>query len=158
VYAKKGDLKKLGPVLLEARDVTRARWGPDSGLTLGANQAAAAFLLVQKDHARAEPYLREILDFLKKKEPDSWARYRDESTYGGCLLDQKKYPEAAAALTSAYEGMKAREGEAPQPERKLTSGVLKRIIALYEAWGKKEAAEQWRRKQPAMPAASSGKL
>jgi serine/threonine protein kinase/tetratricopeptide (TPR) repeat protein len=157
LYAKAGDLKKLGPVLIEARDVTRARWGPDSGLTAGANQAAAALLLFQKDYAKAEPYLREILDFRIKNEPESWARFKDEGCYGACLLDQKKYAEAAAALISAYEGMKARENDAPEQERTLVTSSLDRIIRLYEAWGKTDEAEKWRKKKPSPPAAAPPK-
>jgi tetratricopeptide (TPR) repeat protein len=152
LYAKQGKLEKLGPLLVEARDVTRARWGPDSGLTLGANQAAAAFFLFRKDHARAEPYLHDILAYRIKKEPDSWARFKDESAYGICLLEQKKYAEAAPPLISAYEGMKAREKAAPEQERKCADDVLARIVGLYEAWGKKDVAQAWRKKPPSAQA------
>jgi serine/threonine protein kinase len=157
LYAKQGNLKKLGPLLIEARDITRARWGPDSGLTAGANQAVATLFLVQKDYARAEPYLHDLLAYRVKNEPESLARFKDESAYGVCLLEQKKYPEAAPALVSAYEGLKAREKSAPAQERNLASDVLKRIIGLYEAWGNKDAAEQWRRKLPLPPAFAPSK-
>jgi tetratricopeptide (TPR) repeat protein len=148
LYAKQGKLEKLGPLLIEARDVTLARWGPDSGLTLGANQAAAAFFHFRKDLTRAETYLHAILAYRIKKEPDSWARFKDECAYGTCLFEQKKYAEAAPCLISAYEGMKAREKAAPEEERKCVNDVLARIVSLYEAWGKKDVAQSWRTKLP----------
>jgi len=152
VYASQNKLEKLGPLLIEARDITRAKFGPDDGLTASANASVAAFFQARKEYARAEPYHRELVAFRIKKEPESWARFVDESAYGGCLLDQGKYAEAAPALIAAYQGLKAREQNAPEPERAIVKTVLDRIIQLYEAWGKKDKADEWRKKLPSPPA------
>jgi hypothetical protein len=45
LYALRKDVKKLGPVLLEALEITRLRYGPDHALTAGGNEAAGSFFL-----------------------------------------------------------------------------------------------------------------
>jgi len=153
LYARQGKLEKLGPPLIEARDMARARWGPDDGLTAVANQSVALFFQARKEYAKAEPYFRELVAFRIKKEPESWVRFVDEGSYGACLLEQRKYAEAAPRLISAYQGMKAREQNAPVQERTFVKTVLDRIVQLYEAWGKKDKADEWRKKQPSPPGA-----
>ena len=86
IYSTKGDLQKLGPVLIEAADITRLRYGPDHELTASGNLAAAKYFLLQKNYVRAESCLRERLAYFVKKSPTDWSRFVAESELGGCLI------------------------------------------------------------------------
>jgi hypothetical protein len=66
---------------------------------------------------------------------------------GDSLLRQKKYADAEPILLQGYEGMKAREGKIPAPYKKRVGDAAARIVALYDACGKKELADEWRRRR-----------
>jgi hypothetical protein len=61
-------------------------------------------------------------------------------------LGQKKYAQAEASIVPGYEGLKAREAVVPPPARSRLSEAGGRVVKLYEAWGKKDQAEWWRKK------------
>jgi len=49
-------------------------------------------------------------------------------------------------LLSGYEGMKAREAEIPAQVKSRLTEAGERLVKLYEAWGKKDKADQWQMK------------
>jgi tetratricopeptide (TPR) repeat protein len=103
--------------------------------------------------ADAEPVLRQCLALRQKKDPDSWTTFHTKYLLGNALLDQKKYADAEPLLVAGYEGMKRREGKMPQEDKvRLTEG-LERLVQLYDAWGKKEKVDEWRKKSEAAKAA-----
>jgi hypothetical protein len=63
---------------------------------------------------------------------------------GGSLLGQKKYAEGEALIVAGYEGMKAREAKVPPPGKPRFADAAERVVRLYEEWGKKEKAAEWR--------------
>ena len=65
---------------------------------------------------------------------------------GGSLLGQKKFAEAEPLIVSGYEGMKAREAKIPPPVCRDLTDAAERVVKLYEAWGKKDKAAEWRAK------------
>ncbi len=109
IYSIRGDLEKLRPVLMEALEITRSRWGPDSDLTEGANQAVVLFFLRRRDYAGAEPYARECVRYWQRTDAGHPNRFLNEFRLGVCLLGQKRFPEAARRLLTAYNGMAGRE-------------------------------------------------
>ncbi len=131
----KPDLKKLGPVLIEARDITCARYGPDNQLAAGADQAVGMFFLSQQDYSQAEPYFREELAFRVKESPDQAARFLTELRLGVCLLAQRKYAEAKSRLISAYNGMKPREKSAIPANTSDLGCVIEQLRQLRDKAG-----------------------
>jgi tetratricopeptide (TPR) repeat protein len=125
--------------------VVRERDGPQSVpydaelVGLGLN------LLRQHKHAEAEIALRDCLALRTKQQPDAWATFNVQSMLGDALLGQKRYAEAEPLLKDGYEGMKAREKAIPPPAKARLTEALERLVRLYEAWGKPEQAEPWRR-------------
>jgi tetratricopeptide (TPR) repeat protein len=95
--------------------------------------------------ADAEPVLRQCLATREKKEPDAWTTFHTKSLLGGSLLGQKKYAEAEPLLLAGYEGMKKGLDKAPQKDKVRLIEGLERIVQLYEATGKKDKAEAWRK-------------
>jgi hypothetical protein len=147
LYSLRNDMKKLAPVLIESLAITRSRYGPENGLTAGANQAVGAFFVHQHEFAKAEPYLRETLACFVKPEYDPWHGLHVEGLLGTCLVGQKKYTEAEKRLLAACKGMKVRQGNVPPAYKPALAGVMERLIQLYDAWGKKDKAEEWRRER-----------
>lgn len=100
-------------------------------------------LLSQKKYAEAEVILRESLASRQTRQPDSWVTFNTMSVLGAALLGQKKLAEAEPLLIEGYEGMKRREEKIPATGRVRMTEALQRLVDLYDAWGKKEEAEQW---------------
>jgi serine/threonine protein kinase len=109
VYSMQKDMARLGEVLIEVREVTSSRRGPHDHLTFVATWNLVLFYLGQGEHAKAERYIRESVQWLIEHKPDDLLRRWAESCLGLSLLGQKNYDEAKRLLFSAYAGMKARE-------------------------------------------------
>ncbi len=132
VYRMQGEIEKMGPVLIEAREITLNRWGPDHELTCGANEAVASHLLsVRKDPAKAEPYLRDSLKYLVTNRPEDARRFITESRLGYSLLRQKKYPEAKQLLLAGYSGMRAHEKNFPPRQDAYLANTVQWTAQLY---------------------------
>jgi serine/threonine protein kinase len=110
--------------------------------------------LKQQKYADAEPLLRECLTLQEKMSPDDWEQFHVQSLLGASLLGQKKYAEAESPLLSGYEGMMAREQTIPAYRKKELPAAVERLVQLYDAWGKKDKADEWRKKLEERKAAS----
>jgi eukaryotic-like serine/threonine-protein kinase len=102
-------------------------------------------LLQQKKSAEAEPILRACLAIRAKKEPDAWTTFNAKSMLGGALLGQKKYADAEALLIQGYQGMNQRAAKIPEMGKARLTEALERLVQLYDAWGKKDKASEWRK-------------
>jgi eukaryotic-like serine/threonine-protein kinase len=147
LYSQKKELDKIEPYLMEAVEITRFRWGPDHGMTASANRAAASFFFVRSQFAKAEPYLRALLQFEAKTNPRNWTRFDTERRLGDCLGRLRNFDEAEQLLLSAYSWMKSREKNLTPEQAEALKDVMNRLIQLYDNWGKPEIADEWRRKQ-----------
>jgi eukaryotic-like serine/threonine-protein kinase len=136
------------PLFEEVLRRRRATRGADHPQTLRSMNNLARAYLADKP-ALAEPLLREALAIREKELPDDWRTFETKSLLGGSLLGQKKYAEAEPLLLQGYDGMKAREPKIPAPSRKCLPEAAERIIQLYDACGRKDQADEWRKKRPA---------
>jgi len=55
---------------------------------------------------------------------------------GACLTAQRRYAEAEPLLVASLEGLRGRSG---------AGRAAARLVRLYEAWGRTEQAEAYRR-------------
>ncbi len=122
------------PPAIRARRPPHCRYPGPLGLSL----------IQQAKWAEAEAILRECLAIREKSQPDGWTTFNTRSLLGGSLLGQKKYAEAEPLIVAGYEGMKAREARIPPPDRPRLAEGAERVIRLYEEWGKKDRAAEWR--------------
>jgi hypothetical protein len=130
--------------------------GPESAAYAEELQNQGGDLLQRKRYADAESLLRECLDIRRKTQPEAWTTYYAQSLLGGALLGQEKYAEAEPALVQGYEGLKARESQIPTLlARHRVAEAGRRIVQLYEAWGRPEKAAEWRVKLAGPGAAGS---
>lgn len=103
------DMEKVVSVMIEARDITLFRLGPDDELTASANQSVGLILWVRREYAKAEPYFRDYLVLMIKHHPEKWIRFVTESRIGYCLLEKKSFDDAGQLLFSACAAMKGRD-------------------------------------------------
>ncbi len=123
----------------------RALGSEDTGTMASAENLALAYQS-QRKFAMAEPLAREALEFNRKKQPDDWQRFRAESLLGASLAGQRRYGEAEPLLLEGYQGMLARKDRIDVPEWPDLDRAREWIVELYQAWGKRDKAAEWRKK------------
>jgi hypothetical protein len=97
-------------------------------------------------YSSAEPLLRDRLALRERSQPDDWTTFASRSLLGDCLLGQKKFADAEPLILAGYEGLKVREAKIPAPDKRRLTEAAERVVELYDAWGKKKVAEEWRKK------------
>jgi tetratricopeptide (TPR) repeat protein len=130
----------------EAREMLRAsldlhrRTLPEGHPNLAWPMTAYATLLVDLgEPGAAEPLLREAVGLRRAALPSGdWRTAASESELGYCLGVQGRYAEAEPLLLAAYDALKDNPGR-----RRETRRTLRRIVRLYEAWGRDEEAGRY---------------
>jgi tetratricopeptide (TPR) repeat protein len=102
-------------------------------------------LLHEHKPTEAELKLREALAIRQKAQPDDRSTFETKSLLGEALVEEGKFAEAEPLLLSGYEGMKEREGTNPPQDKTSLIKALRRLVKLYEAWGKEDQAVKWRK-------------
>jgi len=128
---------------LKARQSTLGADHPNTLIAL--NNLAGAYL-DSKRWNDAEKTARECLAMRQQKQPDDWWRFHTASQLGAALAGEKKYAEAELNLIQGYEGLKGREANMPAQGKRAFVAAAARIVPFYEAWGKKDKADEWRKK------------
>jgi tetratricopeptide (TPR) repeat protein len=120
----------------------RGRVLPDAHpMVAGAMQVLGTSLMDLGRAGEAEPVLRESLKLRRGALPRGhWLIASAESTLGSCLTAERRFPEAEPLLLRGFEGLKATRGEGHD----LTQDARRRLVALYEAWGRPDRAAAWR--------------
>jgi eukaryotic-like serine/threonine-protein kinase len=151
-YRDAGRLNKAVPLFEETLKLLKAKLGPDHPKTLTTMNSLAGTYLNSKRWAEALATARECLELRAKKMPDDWWRFYTMSQLGAALTGQTKYAEAEPMLLQGYDGLKAREAKIPAMGKKFLAEAAARIVPFYEAWGKKDKADEWRAKLQAQKA------
>lgn len=99
-------------------------------------------LLVKKEaYEEAEKAFRQAIDVLRKTFPENhWQIANANSLLGGCLSKSGNFSQAEKLLVESYSTLEKQFG-ASHPR---TQAALKRIIELYEAWGKPKKVKEYR--------------
>jgi tetratricopeptide (TPR) repeat protein len=127
----------------------RGRALPDAHPMVAAAQQVMGLALLDLGRPReAEPFLRESLALRRAALPAGhWLISSSESVLGACLTAERRYLEAEALLLRAHAGLEASRGR----DHDRTVEARKRLVALYEAWGKPDRAASWRGDGPGHP-------
>ena len=97
-------------------------------------------LLSQGKVPEAEARARESVAIFRKKQPDSSKLADAESVLGSCLMAQRRFQEAEPLLVKSYQALlRQDEGDGA----KQAPLALKRIVDLYNAWGRPEKAASY---------------
>jgi serine/threonine protein kinase len=144
-YDRAGQLAQAEAIYRELLEQASRQLGRKHPRTAGQMALLALSLLRQKKYNDAEPLLRDCLKLRDATQPDAWTTSNTRSLLGAALCGQKKYAEAEPLLLQGYRGMKQREKSIPpEGQVRLTYG-LERLIELYDAWGKKDKADDYRK-------------
>ena len=151
-----GDLAKSEALCRELVPAQRRKLGPEHPDTAEGLAQLGQVLLKQQKHAEAEPLLRESMAVWEKKRPEDWRRFWAMGLLGAVLLGQRQYAAAESLLLQADAGMHQRDSQIPVPAKTYMAETRARLVTLYDAWGKKGQAAEWRKKekepQPTLPA------
>jgi tetratricopeptide (TPR) repeat protein len=142
---KKGDF--AGAVRLSRQVLSlRGKTLPDTHLVVGSTlQVLGLSLEDQGDLKGAESALRESLALREASMPSGhWQLATSRSVLGECLARQRRFAEAEPLVVGGYEALKAFRGE--RDDR--TAEALARVVALYEAWKRPDAAATYRNARP----------
>jgi len=90
--------------------------------------------------AEAEVDLRESLQIRMRTVPKGhYLLAITQGALGECLTTEKKYVEAESLLSESYATLKTVQGE----QSPLTQEAARRLVTLYQAWGKPEEAARY---------------
>lgn len=137
----KGSYEEAGTLFLQALEMRRKELGDDHP-EVGTSQFNLGVLLyVKGEYAEAEKLHRQSIETYRKSlKPDHWLIQRSRINLGACLIKLKRYHEAETELVAGYTGLKAALGD----RHAQTQKALKRLIELYDSWGKPEKAMPYR--------------
>ena len=152
-YRIRGNLEPAELLCRQALEQEQRVLGPDHPNTLETMDLLGLIRTSREEYDDAEGVLRECLRNREKALPEHWSRFNTESLLGGCLLGHKKYAEAETHLLAGYYGMKIREKSMLYSSKHRLSLARERLVQLYDAWGKKGKADEWRGEHPPTPAA-----
>ncbi len=122
-----------------------ARAQGEDGLELAMLRADLAMNhLRKKEPGRAEPLLREALRAYDRQMADDWRRFEIQGQLGKALAAQGKFDEAEPLILGGHEGLMARRGRVTVDARARLPESKRRVVALYESWGKPEQVSRWK--------------
>ncbi len=145
-YAAAGRTAEAITLFEQTLSARRSKLGADHPNTLIAlNDLAGAYLDARRWND-AEKTARECLAVRQKRHPDDWRQFHTRSQFGTALAGEKQYADAEPNLLEGYAGLKEREAKMPAQGKRALAAAAARIVPFYEAWGKKEKADEWRKK------------
>ncbi|HKI20544.1 MAG TPA: serine/threonine-protein kinase, partial [Isosphaeraceae bacterium] len=145
-YLAAGQLDKAESILRESAEQVRKQFGAEDPRRADAIDDLAFGLLKRQNWVEAESLLRECLAIREKGQPDDWRTFNTRSRLGASLFAQKRFAEAEKPIVSGYQGMKLTEARSPAAGKARMSEAARWVVELYEAWGQKEKAAEWRAK------------
>jgi hypothetical protein len=125
-------------------NIYRACYGDDSEYLTYPMADWGLLLLKKGEPERAEPLLREAWRIRREKLlAGDWRTANAQSLLGECLAAMGKYEEAEPLLLDGYHALHA----SPETSPGLVDEAIRRIIEMYESWGKPEQAAGFRQLQ-----------
>ncbi len=107
---------------------------------LEALRSGAEQMLAQGRIEEAEAEYARLVGAAKVLLPkQNWYVAKLQGEHGECLIKLGRYGQAELPLLASYEGLQASQGS----DHYLTIEAVRRLIRLYEAWGKPGEAAEW---------------
>ena len=104
-------------------------------------------LIRQREYAEAVRVLRECLEIKEKTQPGDWTTAVARSLLGEALTGQRAFQAAEPLLLDAQKALSERREKSLPHRRDVTlHEAAERVIRLYEAWGKPQLANDWKKR------------
>jgi eukaryotic-like serine/threonine-protein kinase len=141
VYKSLGLYDKAEGLLSSALEIQKGVFGPEHP-DVAESMKGLGETLTDEGRARvAESLLRDALAIRSKVLPKGHPDIAESrSALGGCLIQLQRYGEAESLLLEGYPILSAKRSE----RSPATQETRRRLIALYQAWGKPEKAASYR--------------
>jgi eukaryotic-like serine/threonine-protein kinase len=139
----RGNYRGANEMFAESVRINRELVGPNHlGVAIGLTNWGES-VRRSGDFKAAASIFREVLAIYVIALPnDPWQQAGPKSMLAMCLVEQKQFREAEELVTSAYRSLHERfPDDHPRVQR-----VTERAVSLYDAWGKREQAAEWRAK------------
>jgi non-specific serine/threonine protein kinase/serine/threonine-protein kinase len=156
VQARRGKPEAAESLLRELAAAVRDQAGADAPEHAAALALLATNLLAQQRYPEAEILARTSLAIREQKQPQEWTTSQTKSLLGAALQGQGKYADSEPLLLQGYQGLQERQKMIPAHDKERLPEALGRLVALYDAWGKKDEAARWRKEREAARAALPG--
>ena len=141
VLFDQGKPEEAATLFRETLDVKRRELGDDHLDVTGVMLELAESLMAQGDSVGAHSLLQKCFDIRKKALPQRhWLMSYTKGAMGQCLAVQGRYELAEPLVLSSYSRIKTVRGNNDE----FTQRSLRRVVDLYEAWGKPEKAAKYR--------------
>jgi len=141
VLREKGDLDQAISLFREVTELDRKNLGEEHPYIASRMNNLAATLGRKGDYPAAEDLYRRSLVIQRKTFPDkSWQIATTKFLLGACLKEEKRYPEAESLMLEAFPIIEKSFGIG----HPRAQGAVKRLVDLYEAWGKPDRAAAYK--------------
>ncbi|MEE8459040.1 MAG: serine/threonine-protein kinase [Phycisphaerales bacterium] len=145
VYTDAGDLARAEDACRLALELHRRNWPAGSRNIARPMTHLGRILVAQERYQEALPLLEAALEIRERtKPPGHWKTAKTRSVLGSALRGLGRYEEAEPLLLESFPDILADRG----PDNRRTHEAARRVVDLYEAWGKPESAAPWRAKLP----------
>ena len=144
VLTEKGEYGEAEPLMREALAVAR-KAHDNRGTYVAVPCWGLGKLLSDKgEFAEAETLLREAVEIRTTASQRNVHTGRTRLFLGECLARMGRYEQAEQELRQSYDVIVAAVGT----DHSFEPEARRKLVALYEAWGKPEEAARWRAKLP----------
>jgi tetratricopeptide (TPR) repeat protein len=103
-------------------------------------------LVTMKRYGEAGALLRECLGLRTRADPTSWWVSHTRGQLGQVAAGLGQHAEGEVLLLDAYQGLSAGKDKMPARYRGYVGDAARALADLYDAWGKKDQADEWRKK------------
>ncbi|MCA9254072.1 MAG: tetratricopeptide repeat protein [Phycisphaerales bacterium] len=133
-------LDEAGEILHSVVDKRRDTLGVADDKTIASIHALGIVRFEQGRHAEAADLFREEIAGLNESSPGGhWHIADARSRLGACFTSMGKFDEAESMLLDSYAELKDTFGDRDD----MTLQAKSRIVALYKAWGREDAARPY---------------
>jgi serine/threonine protein kinase/Tfp pilus assembly protein PilF len=137
----KGEYDQAIALFREGTEIDRKNLGDEHPYVASRMNNLASALGRKGDYKAAEELFRQAIEIQRKTFPEkSWQIATTKLLLGACLMDAKRYREAEPLMLEAFPIIKENFGL----DHPRTQAAVKRLAALYEAWGKPDKAAEYR--------------
>jgi len=148
-----GKLAEAEPLQRESLETLRRIVGDEHPTVLALMNNLAHLLQAQGKFDEAEAAYRRLLELAPGVLPAGhWHLGIFEGAWGDCLREMRRFEEAEARCRASYEILEQALGASSRQ----TDAAVRRLVELYEDWGRPEQAAEWRAKETAPSPPSPG--
>jgi tetratricopeptide (TPR) repeat protein len=146
-YIAAGQTEKGTRLLHDALAADRRLLGVDHPRLASRLAVVGNELVRRRIYSEAEAVLREALKIQEAQLPADWNTSYTKILLGSSLLGQQREAEAELLCVQGYEGMKSQKKAISTQTKARLHEALTRLVQLYDACGKKDQADRWRKQQ-----------